>query len=81
MKYLDASTGGGVNKIFKGWPYLNKEFGVSLKYGARGSSINNRGSEDIALLKISEGLLKKYSGQQIVLLLDKIASKKNVEQT
>ena len=63
MKFLSASTGGGVNKIFQGWEEMKYEFGVSS--GLRSQQI----------LELSEGLTGKFEGRQIVLLLDEIHHK------
>ena len=46
MNYLDASTGGGANKIFKGWYDLKDEF-LSCE------------SRDTELLHLNEGFTKK----------------------
>ena len=54
MKYLDAGTGGVASKLSKGWWDLRRQFGVS------GS---DRRTE---LLKLSEGLTKKWGERQIV---------------
>ena len=56
MDYLNSSTGGGVNKIFQGWEEMKDEFGVSS--GLRSQQI----------LELSEGLIGKFEGRQIVLL-------------
>ena len=63
MKYLDSSTGKGVNKIFKSWRDLQKEFGVF------------QSDIDLTLLHLSEALVNEFEGRQIVFLLDEIANK------
>ena len=63
MKFLSASTGGGVNKIFQGWEEMKDGFGVSS--GLRSKQI----------LELCEGLTGKFEGRQIVLLLDEIHHK------
>ena len=63
MKYLDASTRGGANKIFKRSWNLKTEFRVD-------------DSEDTYLLQLSKGLTEKYEGRQIVLLVDEILDRK-----
>ena len=62
MNYLNTSTRGGANKIFRSWLGLHHEFRVY-------------GSEDTNLLDLSEGLTKKYEGRQILLLVDEICYK------
>ena len=56
MKFLSASTGGEVKKIFQGWEEMKYEIGVSS--GLRSQQI----------LELSEGLIGKFEGRQIVLL-------------
>ena len=68
MKFLSASTGGGVNKIFQGWEEMKYEFGVSS--GLRSQQI----------LELSEGLTRKFKGRQIVLLLDEIRHKSSLSK-
>ena len=62
MSYLDASTGGGANKIIKGWHHLKDEFLSSE-------------SKDTDILHLIENFTKKCEGQQIVLLVDEICKK------
>ena len=66
MKYLNASTGGEANKIFKRWGDLEKEFGDW--YG----EVRVFGSRATTFLQLTKGLIEKYKGRQIVLLVDEI---------
>ena len=63
MKYLDASTGGGANKILKRWGYFKKEFRVS------GSK------QDTELPQLCEAVTNRADGRQIVLVVDEIYGK------
>ena len=60
MKYLDASTGKRANKIIKGWDDLQKEFGVS---------------GPLDMKQLTESLVNRWEGWQILLLLDEIYKK------
>ena len=62
MKYLDASTGMGANKIVKGWDDILKEFRVSR-------------SGYMELLDLTEALAMRWEGRQIVMLVDEIRDK------
>ena len=60
MKYLDAGTGTRVNKIFKGWDDIMKEFGFS------------QSSASMVLLDLAEALVKRWERRQILMLVDEI---------
>ena len=63
MKYLDAGTGTRVNKIFKGWDDIMKEFGFS------------QSSASMVLLHLAEALAKRWERRQILMLVDEIFDK------
>ena len=69
MKYLDACTGTigncSANKIFNSWREILIRYGISFSATVL----------DKQLLRLAEGLVKKWPGRQIILLVDEILGK------